>query len=683
MPDPEGGPDEGDDDDPASDGDDGDFVPKRGRGGRGATGRGRGRPPKPSGAASKPKRTRKRRDSMPAGADPDEVPDLVESDDEDELEAADVRVRPHDEGSDEEAEPVTQDGWRWGVGEPAAGKGPAINPQGIATPASTKNIPTRIGAWKLLDIWTLFMVIQDTLAPIVAEINRYAASKKDEEDEGGRTWDHLTVHEFGKYLAIVLTMGVCKLPSVPLYFQEADLGILGGARLNRYMTLKRFQQITRFLHFRDSTQRPADPRTREHRLWQLDWLERFLNGQYKKYFVPSGHMALDERSIETRHQMCPVRCYCKDKPNKFHIRKYCLCDIHLGYIWHAETYDKLPEVGHVTAVTQRLSDTLPREGCTVATDRYYTGVENAVRLAAKGHDSVGTIMTNRKGIPWAELKALVPRKPAQGWWCWAYNEETGVSVVGWQDRQLVWLCGSGVPIKQVMVSRHGGRTADRVQVPAPYHVVLYWSMYKAVDIKDMHCAEYNVQSVLPTQMWFHRPFFGMLSETVSQAHNIHTLLAGGPDEAMSHMDFHLKLATKLMHNKWDGAALPIDSVGVAVMPGRGGRHSGTHTTIERIPFKGEERMQAQCEVCTATKPKPKPGEPRLPRTDFWCPECNVALHRECFAAWHAPPGKIPGLNALKGKQRAMVPLTERSEAGRKWAAKRATRAQTAAGPSRR
>eukprot|EP00899_Mesostigma_viride_P028940 jgi/Mesvir1/9230/Mv13031-RA.1 len=67
---------------------------------------------------------------MPAGADPDEVPDLVESDDEDELEAADVRVRPHDEGSDEEAEPVTQDGWRWGVGEPAAGKGPAINPQG-------------------------------------------------------------------------------------------------------------------------------------------------------------------------------------------------------------------------------------------------------------------------------------------------------------------------------------------------------------------------------------------------------------------------------------------------------------------------------------------------------------------------------------------------------------------------
>eukprot|EP00899_Mesostigma_viride_P015783 jgi/Mesvir1/24205/Mv25240-RA.1 len=149
---------------------------------------------------------------------------------------------------------------------------------------------------------------------------------------------------------------------------------------------------------------------------------------------------------------------------------------------------------------------------------------------------------------------------------------------------------------------------------------------------------------------------------------------------------HLKLANKLLNNKWDGALLPIDNIDVDVMPGRAGRFSAPAPTPRLSAshsIKGKARTQAQCVVCTATNPQPKPGEPRLSRTQFWCPECDVALHRECFARFHAPGG-IPGLDdKKKAEQRALMRLTERSADGRKWVARRTTRAQAPAVPTRR
>eukprot|EP00899_Mesostigma_viride_P002202 jgi/Mesvir1/11983/Mv26188-RA.1 len=148
-------------------------------------------------------------------------------------------------------------------------------------------------------------------------------------------------------------------------------------------------------------------------------------------------------------------------------------------------------------------------------DRFYTGREVIEACHRMGHRIVGTVLLNRRGLPFTEVKRLVPRRPAQGNYAWAVKRD-GLTLAAWQDRKLVWVLAKGIPLEEEMVSRHGGRD-QRVMVTAPSLIPAYWSCYKAVDKFDQLASNYDLQKALVSRVWWHRVATGHLANAVRNA----------------------------------------------------------------------------------------------------------------------------------------------------------------------
>eukprot|EP00899_Mesostigma_viride_P019702 jgi/Mesvir1/27733/Mv26400-RA.1 len=433
--------------------------------------------------------------------------------------------------------------------------------------------------------------------------------------------------------------------------------------LQRIMSNYRFDQITRYLHLAPTSERPTDKQTREHRLWQCDWLERHLNEVYKKYVKPGQCASLDERSIPTRHRLSPITVFNPNKPEEFHIKQFGDNDWPTGYLYHVETYDKLPQANHTFEVVKRMVAKWPHRA-KWAMDRWYTSRAAVEECAALDHQVVGTIMTNRKDLSFEEVRALMPKGKAakQGDYAWAVNKE-GLVLTCWMDKKQVWTLSKGLGLTEVQVRRHGGRTYERVTVPAPSSITNYWDCMHATDKNDQLCAEYDLQKAFVTKIWWHRLFTGHMEHTATNAYLLHVMIAEQEGQAaLTHAGFLKLLAHELIHNKWAGARLRIGDLAGLPVPGRTkeARRSGTHK-VEYIPFTD----QAQCIVCVA-KDKEK-------RTVFWCRECDESLcnmgENDCFRVWHEED--VEGLDFGRIKQRATLELTKRGNKGKEWAARNA------------
>eukprot|EP00899_Mesostigma_viride_P021013 jgi/Mesvir1/28913/Mv25723-RA.1 len=538
-------------------------------------------------------------------------------------------------------------------------------PQNLSEEQLQKNDPEQL--------FRLFWTQRDVLERIVQQTNLYAALK--EAGKGGsRDWKDLTLNELGKFIGIIFTMSLLKLPSRADYFSSEPIGGAEPPMLQRHMSKYRFDQITRFLHLAPTSERPTDKQTREHRLWQCDWLERHLNETYKKYVKPGQRASLDERSIPTRHRLSPITVFNPNKPEEFHIKQFGDNDWPTGYLYHVETYDKLPQANHTFEVVKRMVAKWPHK-TKWAMDRWYTSRAAVEECAAMGHQVVGTIMTNRKDLPFEEVRALMPKGKAakQGDYAWAVNKE-GLVLTCWMDKKQVWTLSKGLGLTEVQVSRHGGRTSERVTVPAPSSITDYWDCMHATDKNDQLCAEYDIQKAFVTKIWWHRLFTGHMAHTATNAYLLHVMIAEQEGQvALTHAGFLKLLAHELIHNKWGaGTRVRINEL-AAVLPvgaGKAGRRSGLHK-VEYIPFTN----QAQCAVCTAA------GNRK--RTVFWCRECDIALcnkgEYDCFRVWHEE--EVEGLDTGHIGQRATLGLTQRGRLGKEWAARDGVVTRAEAGPS--
>ena len=124
-------------------------------------------------------------------------------------------------------------------------------------------------------------------------------------------------------------------------------------------------------------------------------------------------MFLDKGMIPTKKRLT-FKQYIKDKPIRWGINTFLLCDSENGYIVNAEVYtgrrddadaiDNLDVTGNlVVRVTDEYSD----QNYSVYTDRFYTLVQLAEYLLTnKGICMCGTALTNRKEFP----KELIRKK---------------------------------------------------------------------------------------------------------------------------------------------------------------------------------------------------------------------------------------------------------------------------------
>ena len=112
-------------------------------------------------------------------------------------------------------------------------------------------------------------------------------------------------------------------------------------------------------------------------------------------------MSIDEHLMGFRERV-PFRVYMGNKPDKYGIKIWMMCDVETHYALNFQVYTgkegETAERNQGKRVVLDLSESLP-PGRGITTDNFFTGVDLAQELLKRKLTLLGTIKKNRREIP--------------------------------------------------------------------------------------------------------------------------------------------------------------------------------------------------------------------------------------------------------------------------------------------
>ena len=131
------------------------------------------------------------------------------------------------------------------------------------------------------------------LSTIVNETNRFAAQCLVATGSGS-TWI-TDIEEMKAYFGFMVVMGVNKLPEIRDYWSRNSM--LNNAFISSHITCKRFEEITRYLHFVDNTTLPLRDEPGFHRLQKIQPIISEMKERFKNNYSPHTQNSIDEAMI--------------------------------------------------------------------------------------------------------------------------------------------------------------------------------------------------------------------------------------------------------------------------------------------------------------------------------------------------------------------------------------------------
>lgn len=189
------------------------------------------------------------------------------------------------------------------------------------------------------------------------------------------------------------------------------------------MSLKRFEQLSRFLRFDDS--RTRKERLRDDKLAPIRYVWEMFRKDMTLSFVSSLELVVDEQLLTTRNR-CSFRQYMPSKPGKYVIKTFWLVDSKTNYPLAAEIYlGQQPNKKRSTGVAHNLVLDLMKDylyiGANLTADNFFVSYKLAEELASKDTTIVGTIRSNKRQLPmvFTSMKATSKRDPNSSVFCFS------------------------------------------------------------------------------------------------------------------------------------------------------------------------------------------------------------------------------------------------------------------------
>ena len=157
-----------------------------------------------------------------------------------------------------------------------------------------------------VEIFSL-MFTPDIIGHIVTETNRYAAQCL----EGtGREWT-TDKREIRAYLGFCVLMGIVRLPEIRDYWSRDKR--LHYAPIADRISRKRFEEVSRYLHFVDNTTLPKRGEPGFHRLQKVKGLLDMVRGRFKAVYRPYHCLSVDEAMIPFKGESSMYRVVSLEK----------------------------------------------------------------------------------------------------------------------------------------------------------------------------------------------------------------------------------------------------------------------------------------------------------------------------------------------------------------------------------
>ncbi|XP_054723656.1 piggyBac transposable element-derived protein 4-like, partial [Uloborus diversus] len=253
---------------------------------------------------------------------------------------------------------------------------------------------------------------------ILLNTNKYAdyvKSTSSSESQKKRKWSPLQhIQELYNFFAIILIMGINKLPRLRNYWSENSA--LGNERIKEIMTRNRFFQIYKYFHLSDRAEEVSQNDDNFYMMQKIDPFMKELRKNFQSHFHPYKDLSIDEAMVKYKGRLGIVQ-YMPNKPVKRGIKVWMLCTPFLGYTCNFEVYcgkkDQMPRstngLGH--DVVSHLTKVLDVGHC-VYFDRYFTGIPLMLDLCEKGIYATGTVTGTRKHLP-PNLKKIKLQKTGE------------------------------------------------------------------------------------------------------------------------------------------------------------------------------------------------------------------------------------------------------------------------------
>ena len=241
------------------------------------------------------------------------------------------------------------------------------------------------------------------------------------------------------FVGILLTMGIVRQP-VTEHFRKPRPGEIDTrvpAVTGWGLSHMNFEQIMRYIHFADNGKADAEDRAAKVR----PLLDMFKQACLESW-EPGKRQSIDEMMIRFKGRL-GWRQYMKDKPIKFGLKIWGLCEPESGYLSTFDIYcgkkgntvEKGLAENVVLMLVRSLLEVWPLwTGGHIYMDNFYTSLTLALALWAMKIACCGTLRANRKGIPSLGLTKRDERD-SYSWQC-LLNHSCRAVVGEWVDNSL-------------------------------------------------------------------------------------------------------------------------------------------------------------------------------------------------------------------------------------------------------
>ena len=263
-------------------------------------------------------------------------------------------------------------------------------------------------------------------------------------------WVPLSLGQSLKWFGMHIGMAIRPRHNTASFWDSNTYGCLRPDDYANYLSRNRFNLITKFMYLNHAQQHHFDANGKlldpYHKVRPLidacvkTWAENWVIGEFN---------SVDEGKVQYSGTMCPVRSYDPDKPIKHGIKFICANDSLTGYCWGIEPYTGARH--RVTGDSDEDYDELNIGERLVLyfaskspaytqffTDRWYT-TPRLCELLYERHQCflTGTMMANKKGVPWRHLCGFNQLDSDRGYYTWAWEREKNLWAIMWKYRSVV------------------------------------------------------------------------------------------------------------------------------------------------------------------------------------------------------------------------------------------------------
>ena len=320
----------------------------------------------------------------------------------------------------------------------------------------------------------------------------------------------MTSGEMKAFLAMITAMGLVNQENIQDYWSTDE--VLSTPFFPQIMSRDKFMNILTFFHLCNNDN--YIPRGQEgyNPVNKLGTIYSVVTGNFSDVWKPGKNICIDEGMIPFRGKV-HFKVYNPDKPDKYGVKSYQLCDSSNGYCCRFEIYTGVNQEppsakGKTYDLVMRLMQPYLNVGRCLYVDNYYTSPTLFAELYRQNTGACGTARY-RKGIPQEFKRAQVKKKGDK----FVMNNGT-LLAVKFKDRRVFQMLSSVHSIADVEVGRNHPGTGRPITKPEIVHD--YNKFMGAVDRCDQMVAYSCFRR--RTMKWWKKVFFHLFSLSILNAY---------------------------------------------------------------------------------------------------------------------------------------------------------------------